>query len=73
VPAIPLKLARNGSDWRISFEKIQNTTPKVQATDSLSTAVWIDLSGAPEDGGTEWIVTDPAEMNQRFYRLLVAP
>jgi Tol biopolymer transport system component len=70
---IPLRIARNGSDWRISFEKIPNTTPKVQTTDSLSPPIWTDLSITPEDGGTEWIVLDPANLNQRFYRLQVSP
>jgi hypothetical protein len=72
-PEVSLRIGRVTQGWRISFQKIPNFTPKVQATDALDPAAWADTPIAPEDGGTEWIVTDPSTANQRFYRLLVSP
>jgi hypothetical protein len=73
-PEVTLEIARVAAGWRISFEKIPNAIPKLQSTDVLdSTTVWNDTGLNLEDGGTEWIATDPTTTNQRFYRLQVIP
>jgi hypothetical protein len=70
---IPLKLGAVSNGWKLSFDKIPNVTPTVQFTDGLNPAAWTDLGLSLEDGGTEWILNDPATATQRFYRLHVAP
>jgi Tol biopolymer transport system component len=70
---VSLTLARAPEGWRISFAKIPNVTPTVQSADVLPPAQWNDLSIPLEDGGSEWLLTDPTISNQRFYRLLVSP
>jgi hypothetical protein len=72
-PNVPLKIGFVSNGWKISFDKIPNATPKVQITDNLNPAAWSDLGVSLEDGGAEWIATDPTAGPQRFYRLLVTP
>jgi hypothetical protein len=72
-PEISLQIGRVAAGWRISFQKIPNVSPKVQAADALAPGAWTDTGLTPEDGGAEWFVTNPSTSNQRFYRLLVSP
>jgi hypothetical protein len=72
-PEASLRIARAAEGWRISFEKIPNTAPKVQSTDILAPGAWSDTSLQLQDGGAEWFVIDPTSADQRFYRLLVTP